>query len=200
MQTCDSRRKVLQAGVRGHMSPLFSPAVMTPWCREKIPVEGNFGQLFDQLNVSVDLLSREFSTKLVVQVRTASASCSPALRSSIVLTGSPAGGAAAVRAGGSSAGPELHSGHQTVLPGTDEDHHTDAERPADAAVLHLHLHLHPVSLLLSDIQAIFITTPLCSSSPAGPLSTSDVTGATFVLTTFTSPPTSDWWTPAGERL
>ncbi|XP_024114110.1 E3 ubiquitin-protein ligase DCST1 isoform X1 [Oryzias melastigma] len=41
--------------------------VMTPWCREKIPVEGNFGQLFDQLNVSVDLLSREFSTKLVVQ-------------------------------------------------------------------------------------------------------------------------------------
>ncbi|XP_020566185.1 E3 ubiquitin-protein ligase DCST1 isoform X1 [Oryzias latipes] len=41
--------------------------VMTPWCRDKIPVEGNFGQLFDQLNVSVDLLSREFSTKLVVQ-------------------------------------------------------------------------------------------------------------------------------------
>ncbi|KAF6737613.1 DC-STAMP domain-containing protein 1 [Oryzias melastigma] len=117
--------------------------VMTPWCREKIPVEGNFGQLFDQLNVSVDLLSREFSTKLVVQVRTASASCSPGLRSSRVLTGSPAGGAAAVRAGGSSAGPELHSGHQSVLPGTDEDHHTDAERPADAAVLHLHLHLHP---------------------------------------------------------
>ncbi|XP_070690872.1 E3 ubiquitin-protein ligase DCST1 [Pempheris klunzingeri] len=43
--------------------------VMTPWCREQIPVEGNFGQLFDQLNVSVDLLSREFSTELVLQER-----------------------------------------------------------------------------------------------------------------------------------
>ncbi|XP_036929080.1 E3 ubiquitin-protein ligase DCST1 isoform X5 [Acanthopagrus latus] len=38
--------------------------VMTPWCREQIPVEGNFGQLFDQLNLSVDQLSREFSTLL----------------------------------------------------------------------------------------------------------------------------------------
>ncbi|KAG7233905.1 hypothetical protein INR49_006421 [Caranx melampygus] len=26
--------------------------VMTPWCREQLPVEGNFGQLFDKLNVS----------------------------------------------------------------------------------------------------------------------------------------------------
>lgn len=41
---------------------------MTPWCREQIPVEGNFGQLFDQLNLSVDMLSREFSTTLVLQV------------------------------------------------------------------------------------------------------------------------------------
>nr|XP_046255963.1 E3 ubiquitin-protein ligase DCST1 isoform X10 [Scatophagus argus] len=41
--------------------------VMTPWCREQIPVEGNFGQLFDQLNLSVNLLSREFSTKLILQ-------------------------------------------------------------------------------------------------------------------------------------
>ncbi|CAI5661565.1 unnamed protein product [Oreochromis niloticus] len=41
--------------------------VMTPWCRENIPVEGNFGQLFDRLNVSVDLLSREFSTELAVE-------------------------------------------------------------------------------------------------------------------------------------
>ncbi|KAM8870302.1 E3 ubiquitin-protein ligase DCST1 [Spinachia spinachia] len=41
--------------------------VMTPWCRQHIPVEGNFGQLFDRLNVSVDLLSREFSTKLVLK-------------------------------------------------------------------------------------------------------------------------------------
>lgn len=44
---------------------------MTPWCRENIPVEGNFGQLFDRLNVSVDLLSREFSTELAVEVRPA---------------------------------------------------------------------------------------------------------------------------------
>ncbi|XP_030014244.1 E3 ubiquitin-protein ligase DCST1 [Sphaeramia orbicularis] len=41
--------------------------VMTPWCKEHIPVEGNFGQLFDQVNRSVDLLSREFSTELVLQ-------------------------------------------------------------------------------------------------------------------------------------
>ncbi|KAK5619904.1 hypothetical protein CRENBAI_005438 [Crenichthys baileyi] len=41
--------------------------VMTPWCREQIPVEGNFGQLFDQLNVSVNQLSREFSTEVVLQ-------------------------------------------------------------------------------------------------------------------------------------
>lgn len=41
--------------------------VMTPWCRENIPVEGNFGQLFDQLNSSVDQLSREFRTELSVE-------------------------------------------------------------------------------------------------------------------------------------
>ncbi|XP_036929077.1 E3 ubiquitin-protein ligase DCST1 isoform X2 [Acanthopagrus latus] len=41
--------------------------VMTPWCREQIPVEGNFGQLFDQLNLSVDQLSREFSTQLILE-------------------------------------------------------------------------------------------------------------------------------------
>ncbi|XP_041650107.1 E3 ubiquitin-protein ligase DCST1 [Cheilinus undulatus] len=41
--------------------------VMTPWCREQIPVEGNFGPLFDQLNSSVDLLSREFRAELVLQ-------------------------------------------------------------------------------------------------------------------------------------
>lgn len=46
---------------------LFLP-VMTPWCREQIPVEGNFGLMFDQLNHSMDLLSREFSTRLAVQV------------------------------------------------------------------------------------------------------------------------------------
>ncbi|XP_012712131.2 E3 ubiquitin-protein ligase DCST1 [Fundulus heteroclitus] len=41
--------------------------IMTPWCREQIPVEGNFGRLFDQLNVSVERLSREFRTEVVVQ-------------------------------------------------------------------------------------------------------------------------------------
>ncbi|XP_018534336.1 E3 ubiquitin-protein ligase DCST1 [Lates calcarifer] len=43
--------------------------VMTPWCREEVPVEGNFGRLFDRLNLSVDLLSREFSTELLLQER-----------------------------------------------------------------------------------------------------------------------------------
>ncbi|XP_054638289.1 E3 ubiquitin-protein ligase DCST1 isoform X3 [Dunckerocampus dactyliophorus] len=41
--------------------------VMTPWCRQHIPVEGNFGRLFDRLNHSVDLLAREFSTSLVLE-------------------------------------------------------------------------------------------------------------------------------------
>ncbi|TDH11201.1 hypothetical protein EPR50_G00058360 [Perca flavescens] len=41
--------------------------VMTPWCREQIPIEGNFGQLFDQLNRSVNLLSREFRAKLILK-------------------------------------------------------------------------------------------------------------------------------------
>lgn len=43
--------------------------VMTPWCREQIPVEGNFGRLFDQLNVSIQQLSSEFSAEVEVQVR-----------------------------------------------------------------------------------------------------------------------------------
>ncbi|CAF95169.1 unnamed protein product [Tetraodon nigroviridis] len=34
---------------------------------DQIPVEGNFGRLFDQLNLSVELLSREFSTSLVLE-------------------------------------------------------------------------------------------------------------------------------------
>ncbi|XP_014825159.1 PREDICTED: DC-STAMP domain-containing protein 1 isoform X2 [Poecilia mexicana] len=41
--------------------------VMTPWCREQIPVERNFGQLYDRLNVSMDRLSREFRTEVLVQ-------------------------------------------------------------------------------------------------------------------------------------
>ncbi|XP_054916954.1 E3 ubiquitin-protein ligase DCST1-like isoform X1 [Poeciliopsis prolifica] len=41
--------------------------IMTPWCREQIPVERNFGQLYDRLNLSMDHLSREFRTQIVVQ-------------------------------------------------------------------------------------------------------------------------------------
>ncbi|XP_016893533.1 E3 ubiquitin-protein ligase DCST1 isoform X2 [Cynoglossus semilaevis] len=41
--------------------------VMTPWCREQIPVEGNFGQLYDQLDGAVDMLSGEFSSQLLVE-------------------------------------------------------------------------------------------------------------------------------------
>ncbi|CAL8298911.1 unnamed protein product [Gadus morhua 'NCC'] len=41
--------------------------VMTPWCREQVPVEGNFGQTFDQLNRSMDRLATEFSTSLVLE-------------------------------------------------------------------------------------------------------------------------------------
>ncbi|CAB1334232.1 unnamed protein product [Coregonus sp. 'balchen'] len=41
--------------------------VMKPWCREEIPVEGNFGQTFDKLNFSIDALSREFSTNVELQ-------------------------------------------------------------------------------------------------------------------------------------
>ncbi|XP_014876046.1 DC-STAMP domain-containing protein 1 isoform X2 [Poecilia latipinna] len=41
--------------------------VMTPWCREQIPVERNFGQLYDRLNISMDRLSREFRTEVMVQ-------------------------------------------------------------------------------------------------------------------------------------
>ncbi|XP_056142130.1 E3 ubiquitin-protein ligase DCST1 [Lampris incognitus] len=44
--------------------------VMTRWCREEIPVEGNFGQTFDKLNHSIDMLSREFTTELFLQVQT----------------------------------------------------------------------------------------------------------------------------------
>lgn len=42
---------------------------MTPWCRDQIPIEGNFGQLFDQLDVSFSRLSKEFRAELVLQVR-----------------------------------------------------------------------------------------------------------------------------------
>lgn len=51
--------------------------MMTPWCRQQIPVEGNFGRLFDQLDASIQQLSSEFSAEVEVQVRRSS---SPALR------------------------------------------------------------------------------------------------------------------------
>ncbi|KAM9309175.1 E3 ubiquitin-protein ligase DCST1 [Pholidichthys leucotaenia] len=41
--------------------------VMTPWCKENIPVEQNFGQLFDRLSSSVYLLSKEFRAELQVE-------------------------------------------------------------------------------------------------------------------------------------
>nr|XP_015199898.1 PREDICTED: DC-STAMP domain-containing protein 1 isoform X1 [Lepisosteus oculatus] len=39
--------------------------VMTPWCRERIPVEGNFGQTYDKLNASIESLGDGFSTTVV---------------------------------------------------------------------------------------------------------------------------------------
>ncbi|KAM9805521.1 E3 ubiquitin-protein ligase DCST1 isoform 2-T2 [Syngnathus typhle] len=39
--------------------------VMTGWCKQHIPVEKNFGQLFDHLNASMDLLSTEFTSRVV---------------------------------------------------------------------------------------------------------------------------------------
>lgn len=50
---------------------------MTPWCQQQIPVEGNFGRLFDQLSASIQQLSSEFSAEVEVQVR---GSRSPAFR------------------------------------------------------------------------------------------------------------------------
>ncbi|XP_074837402.1 E3 ubiquitin-protein ligase DCST1 isoform X2 [Carettochelys insculpta] len=41
--------------------------VMHAWCRDKIPVEGNFGQTYDRVNGSVASLSQDFSTRLVIQ-------------------------------------------------------------------------------------------------------------------------------------
>ncbi|XP_040899645.1 E3 ubiquitin-protein ligase DCST1 [Toxotes jaculatrix] len=61
--------------------------VMTPWCREQVPVEGNFGQLFDRLNLSVDLLSREFGAKLVLQVGTSPHRLSSEQQQQVVLGG-----------------------------------------------------------------------------------------------------------------
>ncbi|XP_039535914.1 E3 ubiquitin-protein ligase DCST1-like [Pimephales promelas] len=42
--------------------------VMTSWCTEKIPVEGNFGQTFDKLNDSINRLAEHFTTNVVLKV------------------------------------------------------------------------------------------------------------------------------------
>ncbi|XP_039943894.1 DC-STAMP domain-containing protein 2-like [Hirundo rustica] len=36
-----------------------SVKVMTPWCEERVPVDGNFGQTYDQVNDSVNSLSQD---------------------------------------------------------------------------------------------------------------------------------------------
>nr|XP_038023649.1 LOW QUALITY PROTEIN: E3 ubiquitin-protein ligase DCST1 [Anas platyrhynchos] len=42
--------------------------VMHSWCWDRIPVEGNFGQMYDMLNNSVNNLSQHFSAKVVIEV------------------------------------------------------------------------------------------------------------------------------------
>ncbi|XP_065430421.1 E3 ubiquitin-protein ligase DCST1 [Chrysemys picta bellii] len=41
--------------------------VMHAWCRDKIPVEGNFGQTYDKVNGSVAGISQDFSAQLVIK-------------------------------------------------------------------------------------------------------------------------------------
>ncbi|XP_042640834.1 LOW QUALITY PROTEIN: E3 ubiquitin-protein ligase DCST1 [Tyto alba] len=41
--------------------------VMNSWCRENIPVEGNFGQMYDLVNNSVSNLRQEFTASVVIQ-------------------------------------------------------------------------------------------------------------------------------------
>ncbi|XP_053133455.1 E3 ubiquitin-protein ligase DCST1 isoform X2 [Hemicordylus capensis] len=41
--------------------------IMHTWCRNKIPVEGNFGQTYDRVNGSIDNLNQDFSATLVVK-------------------------------------------------------------------------------------------------------------------------------------
>ncbi|KAK3551142.1 hypothetical protein QTP70_013907, partial [Hemibagrus guttatus] len=41
--------------------------VMTPWCKEQIPVEGNFGQTYDKLSSSISKLSEQFTTNVVLK-------------------------------------------------------------------------------------------------------------------------------------
>ncbi|XP_076842891.1 DC-STAMP domain-containing protein 1 isoform X2 [Brachyhypopomus gauderio] len=41
--------------------------VMIPWCKEHIPVEGNFGRTFDKLDSSISSLGERFTSSLVFQ-------------------------------------------------------------------------------------------------------------------------------------
>ncbi|TRZ03095.1 hypothetical protein DNTS_029886 [Danionella cerebrum] len=41
--------------------------VMNPWCVEKIPIEGNFGQIYDKLNDSINKLAEHFTADLVLK-------------------------------------------------------------------------------------------------------------------------------------
>ncbi|XP_075032029.1 E3 ubiquitin-protein ligase DCST1 [Calonectris borealis] len=41
--------------------------VIRSWCQDKIPVEGNFGQMYDMVNKSVSNLSQEFTASVVIQ-------------------------------------------------------------------------------------------------------------------------------------
>ncbi|KAM6039311.1 E3 ubiquitin-protein ligase DCST1 [Chlamydotis macqueenii] len=41
--------------------------VMQSWCWDKIPVDGNFGQVYDQVNDSVNNLGQDFSANIAVQ-------------------------------------------------------------------------------------------------------------------------------------
>ncbi|XP_070622886.1 E3 ubiquitin-protein ligase DCST1 isoform X2 [Erythrolamprus reginae] len=41
--------------------------VMNTWCRDKIPVEGNFGPTYDRVNGSVEHLNQDFTASVVIQ-------------------------------------------------------------------------------------------------------------------------------------
>ncbi|KAK2854959.1 hypothetical protein Q7C36_006828 [Tachysurus vachellii] len=41
--------------------------VMTPWCKDQIPVEGNFGQTFDKLSSSISKLGEQFTTNVFLK-------------------------------------------------------------------------------------------------------------------------------------
>lgn len=145
---------------------------MTPWCREQIPVEGNFGRLFDQLNLSIQQLSSEFSAEVEVQVRHSLAcqpSDSPRWRPP-QLTGAPSptttttSGAAS--AGGSARGGELQWSGGGRTAATARASGAAAAPPAAAHLLHLRHHLHSVShFLLCRCPAHFLLHHLLAPPP-----------------------------------